>query len=126
MNVPDLLEWTYRARPLRVIDGDTVELRIDMGFHASTVERIRLRRVDAEERNSTDELARLRAKAATDFVQDWLLEAGMAYSLDDWPLIVTTDKDRQSWGRFIGSIWRTADGASLEDDLAALGLVDWR
>lgn len=45
--------YTYAADVLRVIDGDTLEVRVDLGFRVYVVERIRLRGVDAPERNTS-------------------------------------------------------------------------
>lgn len=34
--------WAYRARPVRVIDGDTIEVTVDAGFANYRTERLRL------------------------------------------------------------------------------------
>ncbi|MGJ5700493.1 hypothetical protein ACTFIB_11195 [Staphylococcus chromogenes] len=34
--------YIFKARVLRVIDGDTIEMRIDLGFHTHTVRKVRL------------------------------------------------------------------------------------
>ena len=39
--------WTFRALVDRVVDGDTLRIRADLGFHSWTVERLRLRGIDA-------------------------------------------------------------------------------
>lgn len=39
--------YEYRATVIRVIDGDTVDLRIDLGFDASINVRVRLDGIDA-------------------------------------------------------------------------------
>lgn len=43
--------WQYRGEILRVVDGDTLDVRIDCGFHISTTQRLRLLGVDTPERS---------------------------------------------------------------------------
>lgn len=42
--------YEYNARVTRVVDGDTVDCEIDLGFFVSTRQRIRLAHIDAPER----------------------------------------------------------------------------
>lgn len=57
--------YTYRADVLRVIDGDTYLLSIDLGFYVSTEAHVRLRGADCPElstpegRAARDELTRM-------------------------------------------------------------------
>ena len=41
--------WFYRAKVLRIIDGDTVVVCIDKGMNAFAVEKVRLAGIDAPE-----------------------------------------------------------------------------
>ena len=40
MSAPDI--WAYRARPLKVVDGDTLDVALDAGFRNFREERLRL------------------------------------------------------------------------------------
>ena len=60
-----MMIYIYKAELIRVIDGDTVELIIDLGFDTSRHERFRLYGIDAPEVNTA---AGKEAKA-------WLWEA---------------------------------------------------
>lgn len=42
--------WTYNAEVIRIVDGDTVDLKIDLGFRASFTDRFRLLGIDCPER----------------------------------------------------------------------------
>lgn len=42
--------YTYRATVVRWVDGDTVDLDVDLGFHLHTHDRFRLLGVDTPER----------------------------------------------------------------------------
>jgi len=61
---------TRRAEVLKVVDGDTVDLNIDLGAEVFLHSRIRVRGVDTPEMNSSDPKERERAKEATKFVMD--------------------------------------------------------
>ena len=108
MTIPTML-WTYRARVERVIDGDTLAVRIDQGLHVERVEQVRLLGVNTPERKGATRAA---GDAARDYVKGWLVVAGGG----DWPLVVQTEKD-DAFGRFLATVWRHEDGACLNDDL---------
>lgn len=42
--------YNYQCKIVRWIDGDTVEVRVDLGFHLTSVQRLRLLGVDTPER----------------------------------------------------------------------------
>ena len=46
--------YIYKAELIRVVDGDTVDLIIDLGFDTSRKERFRLYGVDAPEMNTAE------------------------------------------------------------------------
>jgi micrococcal nuclease len=48
-DVTDSRLWYYRAKIVRVVDGDTVDAEVDAGFGSYRVERLRLAGVDAPE-----------------------------------------------------------------------------
>lgn len=66
--------YTYRARVERVVDGDTLDMFVDLGFRIWAKLRVRLHSVDTPEtygvKKDSDEYAR--GKAATEFVTEWL------------------------------------------------------
>lgn len=114
--------FTYRARLVRVIDGDTYDLICDLGFglqhgHASQLPfRVRLLGVDTPELRRGSVEHRAAGRAATEYVRHWFAAAGPI----EWPLILRTTKD-DSFGRWLGELWRAADGASLADDILDSG-----
>ena len=42
--------YTYKAIVTNVVDGDTIDVKIDLGFRMYTVQRIRLQGIDTPER----------------------------------------------------------------------------
>ena len=56
----------------KVVDGDTLDLELDLGFSVRIVHRVRLAGIDTAEIASKDLGERERAKAARDFVSAWI------------------------------------------------------
>lgn len=46
--------YTYKAKLVRVIDGDTIDAEIDLGFNVLIRQRIRLYGIDTPESRTTD------------------------------------------------------------------------
>ena len=61
--------YEYQAEVIRVIDGDTIVLRIDLGFKLSWKVSCRLHGIDCPELRSKSASERVAAKAAKDFTQ---------------------------------------------------------
>lgn len=106
--------WAYRAKLGRVVDGDTVDVTIDAGFHGYRLERLRLLGVNCPEVRGVTKAA---GDAATAFVRQWMMQSATP---DEWHLRVQTAKS-DVFGRFLASVWRTTDGACLNDDLLSSG-----
>jgi micrococcal nuclease len=61
--------YTYNANVIRVVDGDTVELNIDLGFRMWMRANCRFYGINAPELHATDEAVREKAKEAKAFVE---------------------------------------------------------
>lgn len=61
--------FLYKARQIRVIDGDTIEVLVDLGFHSFSEQRLRLAQIDAPE------IQTKAGRAARDFLIDTLAPA---------------------------------------------------
>lgn len=89
-------DYTYRAELLRVIDGDTIEVRIDCGFSIWHVCTLRLDGVDTPERNQPG------WREATLATRDYCGTAG-------GELIVRTrpepKKRQDSFRRYLAKVW---------------------
>lgn len=103
---------SFRAQPLRVIDGDTADLFIDSGFRGYHQFRVRFLDIDTPELNSKDEDERAKAKEAKELVQDLLdcFERTTIVDLAHWPLRIETEKDPDNFGRWLARIFFTDDG----------------
>lgn len=69
--------WEYRATVDKVVDGDTIDFTVDLGFNTQTKIRTRLADVDTHETygvgHDTEEF-RL-GTIETEFVEEWLSDA---------------------------------------------------
>ncbi len=95
---------------VRVVDGDTVDVEIDLGFSLTKKERIRLAGIDTPEtRTKNDEEKKLGIDA----------KEYLTMRLDSSKnLIVKTEKDGK-YGRMLG--WLFDDNRSINRDMTDLG-----
>jgi micrococcal nuclease len=101
--------YRYAITPLRVIDGDTLEAIIDLGFNIRLTEHIRLFGVN------TPELPSLDGQTAKAFTARWVFRG-----LQLW--IVSNKYDaREKYGRVLATIHADGDPVSLNDALLSGG-----
>jgi len=106
-----------RARATRIVDGDTFDAVIDLGFGVAISHRIRLAGIDTPELNSKNPDEVQRALAAKGFATDWLTIA------EEWPLALEVSKG-DKYGRFIARVFRhPAKEEELGPALMAKGLA---
>lgn len=99
--------YQYKCRILRVIDGDTVDCSVDLGFRISMEMRFRLFGIDAPE---------MRTEAG---------KASRAKLLELMPvgseLIVNTNKDKkEKYGRYLGTFF-DSDGHDINVQMVLSG-----
>ena len=94
--------YEYRCKVVKIIDGDTVDVDIDLGFGVWLhKERVRLYGIDTPESRTRDLEEKKYGLAAKDFL------TGM---LDDDQIILKTHKDKTGkFGRILGELWRTSN-----------------
>jgi len=85
---------------LKIVDGDTVDVSIDLGFNVTTIQRIRLSGVDTPETNSKNELEKSMGDEAKMFIINWV-------SLQKQMKIKTYKDDK--YGRILGEIFGDND-----------------
>lgn len=91
--------FEYKAELVRVVDGDTVDLMVDLGFSIKLKERFRLYGINAPESRTKDLEEKKRGIAATEWLDELLDNM-------DGGLVVTTLKDKKGkYGRWIGTLW---------------------
>ena len=68
--------WRYDAQLIRVVDGDTVDAMLDLGFSTHRKVRIRFHGIDAPESRTKDLEEKARGKAATERLVEILDKEG--------------------------------------------------
>ena len=97
--------YEYRCTVVKIIDGDTVDVDIDLGFGVwMKKQRIRMYGIDTPESRTRDLVEKKYGLAAKEFL------TGM---LDDKAgITLKTHKDKEGkFGRILGELWRTTDFA---------------
>lgn len=105
----------YLAEVLRVIDGDTIKMRIDCGFSVHVVENLRLAGVDTPEIRGEEREQGLVSKA---FVED-ILPVGSK-------VLIKTSLGTGKYGRYIADVIVNVDDSlkSLSELLLEKGLAE--
>ena len=97
--------YEYRCKVVKIIDGDTVDVDIDLGFGVwLPKERVRLFGIDTPESRTRDLEEKKYGLAAKKFLTGMLD--------DDGGIILKTHKDKTGkFGRILGELWRTTNYA---------------
>ena len=108
--------YIYRIKSVtKVIDGDTIDADIDLGFDISLTKRIRLAGIDTPESRTTN----LKEKALGLESKEWMKKtlAGAKDILIKTELPDSTEK----YGRIIGHLFINGQGTSLNNQMIAEG-----
>lgn len=94
--------FEYYAELLKVKDGDTIKVRLDLGCSTFVKESIRLVDIDAPEMTTRGKKKKEKAAAAKNFLIDLLKDAES--------IVVATElnkrgKEKKSFTRYIGTVW---------------------
>lgn len=102
--------YEYRAEILRVVDGDTVNARVDLGFDVRFDMKLRLLGINAPELNTEA------GKSARTHLSGLIIQA-----LTIGPIHIRTVKDRQEkYGRYLATLL-AADDTDLNAKMVADG-----
>ena len=90
---------TYFVKSIdRIVDGDTIDISIDLGFDLTKKERVRLAGIDTPEKRTKNQKEKEMGYQATEFLEMHLMEATK--------LTVRTEKDGK-FGRMLGWLYKT-------------------
>jgi endonuclease YncB( thermonuclease family) len=97
--------WSYPATVLRVVDGDTIRLHLDLGLHIWRIENVRIANIN------TPELSTTAGRAAKRYTEQ-LLSAGTP--------VTFVSKTLDKYGRPLGTI-TLPDGTDYGAAMLAAG-----
>jgi micrococcal nuclease len=99
--------YQYKAKLIRVVDGDTVDAMIDCGFSTFKKERIRLYGINTPESRTRDKAEKKRGLAAKARLKEMIKEGKNEF-------IVETSIDKKGkYGRLLGTLYRDNDFGKL-------------
>jgi micrococcal nuclease len=106
--------YAFRVASIaRVVDGDTLDLDLDLGFSITLRQRVRLIGIDAPEVRTRDAAEKTRGLQAQAFVVEWFQRPGLVW--------VRTTKE-EKYGRMLADLYREGE-PSLCTELLTLGLA---
>ena len=104
--------YVYAAKCVKVIDGDTLDLDIDLGMYFRVTKRVRLKGIDTPEMWGKD-----RDRAIDARTEVTICTAGI-------DLLIRTELDEtDKYGRLLADIWVDGLATSLSDHLVGRGLA---
>jgi len=93
--------YTYFVKSVdRVVDGDTIDISIDLGFDLTKKERVRLAGIDTPEKRTKNDKEKEMGYQATEFLEMHLMEATK--------LTVKTEKEGK-FGRMLGWLYKSEE-----------------
>jgi len=110
------LMYEYRVKQvLKIVDGDTIDVDIDLGFDISFTQRVRLAGIDTPESRTTDKKEKALGLEVKQRLKDILSKSSS--------VVIRTEKpdSTEKYGRILG--WIFIDGAekSINEALIADG-----
>lgn len=103
---PYLTEWSYRAEVVRVVEGDTLELRLDLGFKTYRIIQVRLIGLDTPD-----------GKLANTFAFSWVRQ-------QRGEILIRSEKDGSGkYGQWLAEVWSRDQSKCLNADLITEGLA---
>lgn len=104
-NVVEKKDYVYNALVKKVVDGDTIDVLIDMGFFIYHEQRLRLNGINTMETNDPDPVRRESAMKAKQYVMNKILDK----------IVVIQTYRTDKYGRFLADVY--VDGSSINQQL---------
>ena len=106
--------FEYKAKVVRVVDGDTVDLCVDLGFRVQFTDRFRVHGIDAPETYGV-------SKDSEEYKKGTLAKEWLESQIRGSTVLVRTDRDKRGkFGRWLAEIFLT-DGTNIGAEMIKLG-----
>ena len=102
----DPTDFSYRVnKVIKVVDGDTIDVMLDLGFDIMYKSRVRLFGIDTPESRTSDKVEKKYGLMSKKFLSDALKNATK--------ISIKTYKGEETgkFGRILGEVWRTTNFA---------------
>ena len=108
--------YHYKIKKItKVIDGDTIDVDIDLGFGITISHRVRLKGIDAAETRTKDLKEKAEGLAAKEWVKKELSREG------EW--IIETTKEYK-YGRILGTLYLVGDPVTINEMMLNEGIAE--
>jgi micrococcal nuclease len=104
--------YEYRVKKVTgVVDGDTIDVDIDLGFNVSFSQRVRLAGIDTPESRTTDKAEKALGLEAKEYLKSKLKDAK--------EVVIKTEKPDSSekYGRILGWLYVDGNTISVNDQM---------
>ena len=108
--------YHYKIKKIeRIVDGDTLDVSIDLGFNLTTVQRVRLKGINAAETRTKDLTEKAQGLVAKAWLEKELSREG------EW-VIETTKEDK--YGRILGTLYLVGDPVTVNERMLNEGIAE--
>jgi micrococcal nuclease len=104
-------DYIYKVSEAEVVDGDTVDLLLDLGFDVFLRQRVRLRGIDTPESRTSDPIEKIYGNLSKQKITEWCKKK--TSGTDDGCTIelrCQNNNSREKFGRVLGEIWVSESG----------------
>jgi len=88
--------FIYKAKVLRVVDGDTCDVMLDLGFNFFQKGRVRLVGIDTPESRTRDKVEKKYGLLSKQYLKDWVAK---------YPHILVESSAKGKFGRILGNLY---------------------
>ena len=105
-------EFIYKVSSLeKVVDGDTIDVTLDLGFDVCTRQRVRLLGIDTPESRTSDAEEKKFGLLSKKKLKEWCLKAVESEKDDIEIELRCPERDsRGKFGRILAEVWVSEDG----------------
>ena len=108
--------YHYKIKTIKkIVDGDTIDVDIDLGFGITISHRVRLKGIDAAETRTLDLEEKTKGLAAKEWLEKELSREG------EW-IIETTKEDK--YGRILGTLYLVGDPVTVNERMLNEGIAE--
>lgn len=107
--------YQYKIKKIiKVVDGDTIDVNIDLGFGITLKQRVRLKGIDSSETRTLDLEEKKKGLEAKEWLKKELSREG------EW-IIETTKEDK--YGRILGTLYLVGDPVTVNERMLNEGIA---
>ena len=113
--------YHYKAKVERVVDGDTIDIVIDLGFKITTNQRIRMSKINTPETFNVK-------KDSEEYQKGLVSKQYMEHRLaaNKYEIELETEKSTEKYGRYLGTIWLADSSVTLNDEMVEKGFAVYK